>query len=1160
MAFVHLHVHSEYSLLDGTCSIEPMLDKIKSMGQTAVAITDHGAMYGALQFYKSAKAKGIKPIIGCEVYVAPRTRFDKVNGIDNDRYHLTLLCKNNTGYQNLIKIVSEGWLSGFYGKPRVDREILEKYSEGILALSGCLSGEISKLFLKGDYEGAKEAAVWYQNIFGKENYYLEIQNHELAEQSKIKEDFLSLSKECNIPLVATNDAHYINKNDDIVQKVLICIQTNHNLGESTGIDFETDEFYLKSEEEMLEAFSFCPNAVENTAKIAEMCNVEFEFGKTHLPYFKVPDNWDHIDWFNKLCWEGLKKRYGKNPPQECVDRMNYELNVINSMGYTDYYLIVHDFINYARSKGIPVGPGRGSGAASICAYALGITGIDPMKHNLLFERFLNPERISMPDFDVDFCYERRPEVIDYVINKYGADHVAQIVTFGTFAAKAAIRDVGRVMGLSYSFVDNVAKMVPSGLNVTIDDALNTPELKLLYDTDKNVKELIDLSKRIEGMPRHSSTHAAGVVITEKPVWNYVPLAKNDDCVVTQFDMKGLESLGLLKMDFLGLRNLTVIDSAVKMIKEVNSSFDIGKINLNDKDTFELFCNAQTQGVFQFESTGMRRVLKQLQPSDIEDIIAVISLYRPGPMDSIPEYVRNKNNPNLITYDDLKLEKILKVTHGCIIYQEQVMQICREVAGYSYGRADIVRRAMSKKQHDVMFNERKNFLYGLIDENGETICEGAVNRGVDEKVANKIFDKMVSFASYAFNKAHAAAYAYVAYQTAYLKCHYPTQFLASYMTAFSERTDKVEEAINECSRLSIEIMPPHVNYSTENFTTLDNKIYFSLSAIKNIGTGLINTLVQEREINGKFTDIIDFCNRMYGKDFNRRALESLIKCGALDGLGYNRRTMFQSIDLILGDIENKRKKDIEGQIGFEDFFSDKDDLQSSSYQLEIFDEFTLDEILRQEKELSGVYLSGHPMKKYSDYYKPLKCDLILDILEDNTRYKDNCKVKCLVMFSSVTKKLTKNNNTMANVIIEDVTASIQALIFPKYYEKYYSQIYEGAVYIVYGNKSINDDSPANILVDAIEQIPKDIINFNEGNNEESKKDNVGYSKLYIRFDSQNSPQIEICSNLISIFEGNVSVYYYFESTKEYRYMYSCDANETLLNELINILGTDNVVLK
>ncbi len=1156
MAFVHLHVHSEYSLLDGTCSIEPMLEKVKSMGQTAVAITDHGVMYGVLQFYKSAKAKGIKPIIGCEVYVAPRSRYDKINGIDNERYHLTLLCKNNRGYQNLIKLVSEGWINGFYGKPRVDREILEKYSEGIIALSGCLSGEVSKLLLRDDFDSAKSVATWYQNVFGKENYYLEIQNHNLAEQVRIFEDFIRLSKECDIPLVATNDAHYINKNDDIVQKVLICIQTNHNLGESTGIDFETDDFYLKSEEEMLEAFSFYPQAVDNSAKIAEMCNVEFEFGKTQLPYFKVPNGWDHVDWFNKLCWDGLKLRYGENPPQECIDRINYELNVINSMGYTDYYLIVHDFINYAKSKGIPVGPGRGSGAASICAYALGITGIDPIKHNLLFERFLNPERVSMPDFDVDFCYERRQEVIDYVINKYGDDHVAQIVTFGTFAAKAAIRDVGRVMGLSYSFVDNVAKMVPNGLNITIDDALSTIELKQLYETDKNVKELIDLSKRIEGMPRHSSTHAAGVVITEKPVWDYVPLAKNDDCVVTQFDMKGLESLGLLKMDFLGLRNLTVIDSAVKMIKEANPSFDLNKIDLQDKKTFELFCNAQTQGVFQFESAGMRRVLMQLQPSDIEDIIAVISLYRPGPMDSIPEYIRNKNNPDLITYDDPKLEKILKVTHGCIVYQEQVMQICREVAGYSYGRADIVRRAMSKKQQNVMLNERKNFLYGLVDENGETICEGAVNRGVDEKVANKIFDKMVSFASYAFNKAHAAAYAYVAYQTAYLKCHYPAQFLASYMTAFSERSDKVEEAINECSRLSITVMPPHINNSTADFEVLDNKIYFSLSAIKNIGSGLINTLVKEREFNGNFIDIIDFCNRMYGKDFNRRALESLIKCGALDGLGYNRRTMFQSIELILGDIENKKKKDIEGQIGFDDFFIDEDAPLNNSYKLNIYEEFSIDEILRQEKEISGVYLSGHPMKKYSNYYKPLKCDFILDILEDNVRYKDACKVKCLVMFSSVTKKLTKNNNTMANIMLEDISASIQALIFPKYFEKYYSQIYEGAICIVHGTKSINDDSPANILVDAIEQVPKDL-QLVENSAETEKKE---YTKLFIRFDSINSPQVKICDNLISIFEGNVKVYYYFKSTKEYKYFCSCDANSVLIEELINLLGKENVVLK
>lgn len=808
MSFAHLHVHSEYSLLDGACRIEPMLDKIKSMGQTSVALTDHGVMYGVVDFYKASKARGLNPIIGCEVYVAPRSRFDKVHGIDNERYHLILLCKNNTGYKNLIRLVSEGWVNGFYTKPRVDKELLEQHHEGLIALSGCLAGEVARALERNDYEEAKKVAEWYNGVFGDGNYYLEIQNHGLDEQLRINPMLISLSKELNIPLAATNDAHYVDKQDSKIQQVLICIQTNHTLGEDTGLEFGTQEFYLKSEEEMREAFSECPQAVDNTAKIAEQCHVEFEFGKTKLPHFDVPDGWSHFDWFANLCRKGLKERYGDSPPQEYIDRLEYELGIIDKMGYTDYYLIVHDFIRHAKSAGIPVGPGRGSGAASICAYCIGITGIDPMKYNLLFERFLNPERVSMPDFDVDFCFERRGEVIDYVIEKYGADHVAQIVTFGTMAAKAAIRDVGRAMGMSYSAVDNIAKQIPNELNITLEKALKrSAEFKALYDKDAEAHELIDTAMKVEGMPRHASTHAAGVVITHDPVVSYVPLARNDEAIVTQFTMTTLEELGLLKMDFLGLRTLTVIRNAEKAIRNTDPSFSIENIDMGDRQVFDMLCAGQTEGVFQFESAGMRSVLSQLKPESVEDLIAVISLYRPGPMDSIPTYIENRHNPAKIKYKTPKLKSILDVTYGCIVYQEQVMQICRELAGYSYGRADIVRRAMSKKKHDVMLRERDSFVNGAVDENGNILCEGAVRRGVPADVANEIFDEMISFASYAFNKAHAAAYAFVAYRTAWLKCHYPCEFLAALLTSFLDNSGKVAQYINECSRLGIKILPP-----------------------------------------------------------------------------------------------------------------------------------------------------------------------------------------------------------------------------------------------------------------------------------------------------------------------------------------------------------------
>uniref|UniRef100_UPI003FEE2614 DNA polymerase III subunit alpha n=1 Tax=Candidatus Fimivicinus sp. TaxID=3056640 RepID=UPI003FEE2614 len=862
--FAHLHLHTEYSLLDGACRIGPLLDRAKELGQTAMAITDHGAMYGVIDFYRAARERGMKAIIGCEVYVAARTRHNKVHALDSERSHLVLLCENNIGYQNLIAMVSEAWIEGFYVKPRIDHELLEKHHEGIIALSACLAGEIPRALSRGDYEGAKETALWYDNLFGRGNYFLELQDHGLREQKQINPLIIRLSRETGIPLVVTNDTHYIYKEDARVQQVLICIQTNHTVGEETGLEFETQEFYLKSEEEMRALFPELPEAFDNTMKIAERCDVTFTFGETKLPHFEVPGGVDHFEYFTRMCETGLRERYGEHPRQDYIDRLHYELNVIHTMGYVDYYLIVHDFIHYAKSQGIPVGPGRGSGAGSIAAYCIGITGIDPMKYQLLFERFLNPERVSMPDFDIDFCYERRPEVIDYVVRKYGADHVAQIVTFGTMAAKAAIRDVGRALGVPYATADSIAKLVPYELNITLDAALKkSAELREQYDSSEQVRDLIDMARKVEGMPRHASTHAAGVVITRDPVSTYVPLARNDESIVTQFTMTTLEELGLLKIDFLGLRTLTVINDAEKMIRLREPDFDVNQISTKDEKVYEMFSSGQTEGVFQFESAGMRNVLMGLKPESLEDLIAVISLYRPGPMEAIPTYIENRHHPDRVRYKTPLLKDILDVTYGCMIYQEQVMQIFRKLAGYSYGRADIVRRAMSKKKHKVMEQERKNFIYGLVNEDGSVECEGAVKRGVDEKIANELFDEMSSFASYAFNKSHAAAYAYVAYQTAWLKCYYPCEFMAALLTSVLDSAGKVSSYIAECSRIHISVLPPHVNESLEGFTVADGRIRFGLLAVKNLGRGFIKGILEERKTGGPFTSFYSFCKRIYG---------------------------------------------------------------------------------------------------------------------------------------------------------------------------------------------------------------------------------------------------------------------------------------------------------
>lgn len=1171
MSFTHLHLHTEYSLLDGACRIEQLMDEVQRLGQTSVAVTDHGVMYGVIDFYRAAKKRGIKPIIGCEVYMAARTRFDKIHALDSERYHLILLCENETGYKNLIKLVSEGFVTGFYTKPRIDRELLEKYHEGLIALSACIAGEIPRALLSGDYEGAKKKALWYRSVMGENNFFLEIQDHGLPEQKRIIPMLAQLSRETGIPLVATNDVHYISKEDSEMQQVLICIQTNHTLGEDTGMEFQTQEFYLKSEQEMLSLFPDYADAVERTSEIAERCNVEFEFGKTKLPHFEVPGNQDHFEYLKNMAQEGMHLRYGENIPEEYQKRLDYELSVISRMGYVDYYLIVHDFINHARSRNIPVGPGRGSGAGSITAYAIGITGIDPMKYSLLFERFLNPERVSMPDFDVDFCYERRSEVIDYVIEKYGSDHVAQIVTFGTMAARAAVRDVGRVLGMPYNDVDTVAKLIPRELGITIEKAFKSADFRALYENDKNVRRLIDLSRKVEGMPRHASTHAAGVVITRDTVESYVPLARNDESIVTQFTMTTLEELGLLKIDFLGLRTLTVIDYAKRSIKERVPDFSEDTIDYEDEEVFAMLSSGRTEGVFQFESAGMRSVLMGLKPQRIEDLIAVISLYRPGPMDSIPTYIANRHDPSKIRYKTPMLEGILKVTYGCMIYQEQVMEIFRTLAGYSYGRADIVRRAMSKKKHDVMERERHNFIYGLVNEDGTVECEGAVKRGVDEKTANDIFNDMSSFASYAFNKSHAAAYAFVAYKTAWLKCHYPCEFMAALISSVLDDTPKVAEYIAECSRLGIEVVPPHVNVSSERFTARDGKIYFGLLAVKNVGAGFIREIERERKTGGEFTSFYSFCKRMQDKEFNKRAVESLIKCGALDGLGANRRQMLYAFPEIAAELENDRRRNIDGQLGF--FDAVPSEAYNGEYKMPTLEEMDRRELLRLEKEMTGLYLMGHPMAEYEQLAERLGCANTAELRsadEVGGIYKDESRVELLCIITNVRKKITKNNTTMAFVTTEDVFGSIEVIVFPKIYEQQTQLFAEGNIVLIHGRLSVREDEEAKLVCESVEPCPpadakkKVSEQVRQTASADSRPQKKAASKtpgLFLRFAGEDCPEIERAQRILDFFDGNKTVYFFYCDTKKYirqPFSHSADVNEPMLKELRRILGEDNVI--
>jgi DNA polymerase-3 subunit alpha len=1047
-----------------------------------------------------------------------------------------LLCKNNEGYKNLAKLVSKAWTEGFYTKPRVDKQLLEEYHEGLIALSACLAGEIPQSLLHGEYDKARETALWYRDVFGEGNFYLELQNHGLSEQKQIEPYLIKLSRDTGIPLVATNDVHYVRKEDSKTQNILLCIATGHILGETIDIGFETEEFYLKGEDEMKEAFPSVPEAIENTQKIADMCNVTFEFGKTKLPRFDTPDNQDHYEFFRKMCYEGLKRKIGDSPDKKYTDRLEYELSVIKKMGYVDYFLIVSDFIKYAKSRNIPVGPGRGSGAGSLCAYCSDITGIDPLKYNLLFERFLNPERVSMPDIDVDFCYVRRQEVIDYVIEKYGADHVSQIVTFGTMAARAAIRDVGRAMGMSYASVDKVSKLIPRELKITIEKALKkSDELRELYESDEKVKELVDTAKQVEGMPRHASTHAAGVVITDLPVSDYVPLAVNDESVVTQYTMTAIERLGLLKMDFLGLRTLTVIDDAVKMIREKNPDFDIETIPEDDKKTFALYSRGDTDGVFQCESSGLKSVLTRLKPESIEDIIAVISLYRPGPMDSIDNYIENRHNQSHIKYKTPMLKPVLDVTYGCMVYQEQVMEIFRSLAGYSFGRAEVVRRAMSKKKHDVMESERTTFI------------EGCSKNGIEEKTANSLFDDMTSFADYAFNKSHSAAYAVVSYRTAYLKANYPCEFMAALLTSVLDDESKVVKYINDCLRRGISVLAPHVNESANDFVSDGKTIRFGLLAIKNLGTGFIQTILDERKLNGKFSSFPSFCKRVYSPQFNRRAVESLIKSGALDNLGNNRHEMLLSLPEIISSLENEKKRNIDGQIGLFEIMGEE---KANEVEIKKADEFPETELLSFEKETTGLYLSGHPTAKYQSLVSERGYVFIGDMLDDETELFDGQRVKTLAIITKVKRKITKSDTTMAFVTVEDVTGSLELLVFPKVFAENVEKFREGNILVFSGRLSLREDEEPKIALDAVEEI--------DNSPPKPKKQKRG---IFIRFSSYEDERIDICRDILNKAEkGNMPVNFFFADERLYEFSVdSIEQSGFLVEKLREIVGEENVVV-
>ncbi len=1080
MSFTHLHVHTEYSLLDGASKIPELVHQAKELGMDSIAITDHGVMYGVIDFYRAAKKEGIKPIIGCEVYVAPGSRFDKEAGKNENRYyHLVLLAENDTGYHNLMKIVSRGFTEGYYYKPRVDREVLQEFHEGIIALSACLAGEVATYLRQGFYEEAKKAALEHVEIFGGNNYFLELQDHGIDDQQTVNQGLLRMSQETGIPLVATNDIHYVKKEDAEAHDILLCIQTGKKVADEDRMRYEGGQYYLKSPEEMEALFPYAKQALENTGKIAERCNVEIVFGEQKVPKYEVPEGFTSYSYLKALCQEGLERRYDPVTSQ-LQERLDYELSTIETMGYVDYFLIVWDFIKYAKDHGIAVGPGRGSAAGSIVSYCLEITNIDPIRFNLLFERFLNPERVTMPDIDVDFCYERRQEVIDYVVRKYGKEKVVQIVTFGTMAARMVIRDVGRVLDMPYAAVDRIAKMIPmgqNGHNPTIKEALTiSSDLKKAYDEEEDVRYLLDMSQRLEGLPRHASMHAAGVVIGQKAIDEFVPLSRgSEDAITTQFTMTTIEELGLLKMDFLGLRTLTVIQDAVRNIKQSKGiDIDIDHLNMEDPEVYDLLCTGQTDGIFQLESNGMKSFMKELKPRNIEDIIAGISLYRPGPMDFIPLYIKGKEHPETITYDCPQLEKILSPTYGCIVYQEQVMQIVMELAGYTLGRSDLVRRAMSKKKGDVMQRERQNFVYG----NEEEHVPGCINRGIDEKTANKIFDEMIDFAKYAFNKSHAAAYAVVAYQTAYLKCHYPAEFMAALITSVLDRTDKVSEYIAHCRKLDIPILPPDINEGYSQFSVSGNAIRYGLSALKSVGRPVIDAIVAEREAHGRYRDLKDFISRLSNKEVNKRTIESFIKSGALDSFPANRRQMMMIYVQLIDQVNQEKKSAMTGQMSLMDLLGEE---EKKAFDIRYPDvaEYEKEEKLSFEKEVLGIYVSGHPLEDYQNLMdtniNATTHDFIADAETGETVAKDQIYYTIGGMIAAKTVKMTKSNQNMAFITLEDLLGSLEVVVFPKKYEQYRSILEPDSKILVYGRASISEDEGKLLLERAVsfDEIPKHV---------------------------------------------------------------------------------------
>lgn len=1154
--FVHLHTHSEYSLLDGACRIKELVCRAKELGQTAVAITDHGNMYAAIDFYNECKSQGIKPVIGCEVYVAQRTRFDRVKAYDSSPYHLILLCKNNEGYQNLIKLVSLGYTEGFYNKPRIDIELLKKYNKGLICLSACLAGEVQRRLSEGDYEEAKATALLYNEIFGDGNYYIEVQNHKFEDEQRILPLQYRLSKETGIPLAATNDCHYLKREDAKMQQVLMCISTNTTVTDPKAMRFPTDEFWFKSYDEMSELFPSHPEVLENTCKIAESCNVEFEFGKTKLPFFKrdkTADNaLDNYSFLRKMCYDGMKRLHLDE--KTATERIEYELDIIKRMGYVDYYLIVWDFINYAKKNDIPVGPGRGSGGGSLCAYCIGITEIDPLKYNLLFERFLNPERVSMPDFDIDFCIVGRQRVIDYVVDKYGTDHVAQIITFGTMAARAAVRDTARALALPYQVGDTVAKLIPRDFGITLEKSLElSPELNKLYKTDSKVKELINMAVKLEGMPRHSSTHAAGVVITKEPVDNYVPLQSNDGQIVTQYTMTNLEALGLLKIDFLGLRNLTVIHDCCEEIKKTVPDFDIHNIPYDDKGVFDMLSKGQTKGVFQFESAGMTATIMKLVPQQLEDLIAVLSLYRPGPMDSIPQYIKNRHNPELVKYKHPLLREILDVTYGCIVYQEQVMQIFRKLAGYSYGRADIVRRAMAKKKHSVMEKERNAFIYGEKNEDGSVSCTGCIANGVSKEIAEEIFNEMTSFASYAFNKSHAAAYATVAYQTAYLKHHYYKEYMAALMTSVLDSTGKIIEYTNECQANGVKILCPDINESSIGFTACSEGIRFSLLAIKSLGENAIRSIIEEREKNGRFTSLQDLCGRMKTREFTNRSVEVLIKSGSLDCFSANRRQMLSVYDRIMSGISSQERRTMSGQI---DLFGLAVDEDVTKYDIEMpnVEEYSLIECLQMERETVGIYISGHPLDEVSPFIKPAKLDTVFQIIsgseENNPDYADGKDVSLFVLVQSKKNFQTKNNQIMSFVSLEDKTGDIEGVVFPNVYDRSSEHLQAGKMLYVKGKISTKEDEPPKILVDEILSA-------------KSKCIDLAQKSLYVRVDYSSKDRIQSVISIAKQNTGDSQLVFYFPDVNKrvaYTEISGISITSELLTRMGRVVGEDNLAFK